>query len=90
MRYIGASLRKDPEEKQIDVLAIKDDIALIIECKSSLKSKDAKDEFDLINYRLDGFRKSLEQLCGKPLRVKYILATRNLRIDLEVLIRKYL
>ena len=75
----------DSEKKQIDVLAIKDDIALIIECKSSLKLKkhSFKDEFELLGVRLDGFRKTLEQYKGRPLRVKYIFATRNLRLEAE-------
>ncbi len=73
------------EKKQIDVLAIKDDIALVIECKSSEKQKkyQAKDEFELLSLRLDGFRKAIIQYCGRPMRVKYVLATRNLRVDLE-------
>ena len=72
------------EKKQIDVLAVNDEMAIIIECKSSAKSKKPpsyKDEFDLLGLRLDGFKKSLYQLFGSSLRTKYIFATRNLRIS---------
>ena len=73
------------EKKQIDVLAIKDDIALIIECKSAEKPRKyhAKDEFELLGLRLDGFRKAIIQYCGRKMRVKYVLATRNLRVDAD-------
>jgi DNA sulfur modification protein DndB len=78
---------KDPKEtKQIDVVAINDDTIFLIECKSSAESKNAptcKDEFDLIGLRLDGFTKAMQQIFGRNVRVKYIYATRNLRIDPE-------
>jgi DNA sulfur modification protein DndB len=74
------------DKKQIDVLAINDETAIIIECKSSEKLKKApsyKDEFDLLSIRLDGFNKSLMQLLGGRIRTKYVFATRNLRIDTD-------
>lgn len=74
------------EKKQIDVLAINDETAIIIECKSSEKLKKApnyKDEFELLKLRIDGFRKTIQQIYGKDLKVKYIFATRNLRMDSE-------
>lgn len=78
---------QDPKDKkQIDIVAINDETAIIIECKSSERSKKApsyKDEFDLLGLRLDGFRKVLRQLTGKKIRTKFIFATRNLRIDRE-------
>lgn len=70
--------------KQIDVVAVSDETIFLIECKSSAESKNAptcKDEFDLIGLRLDGFTKAMQQIYGKQTRVKYIYATRNLRID---------
>lgn len=73
-------------KKQIDVLAINGETALIVECKSSEKLKKApsyKDEFELLGLRLDGFKKVLQQIYGRNLKVKYIFATRNLRVDLE-------
>ncbi|RZJ44265.1 MAG: DGQHR domain-containing protein, partial [Chryseobacterium sp.] len=72
------------EKKQIDVIAVNEDTAIIIECKSSERLKKApnlKDEFELLNLRLEGFRKTLQQIYGRNLKVKYIFATRNLRID---------
>jgi len=72
------------DKKQIDVLAVNSEMAIIIECKSSAKSKKPpsyKDEFDLLGLRLDGFKKSLRQLFGESLRTKYIFATRNLKIN---------
>ncbi|MFD2512566.1 DGQHR domain-containing protein [Pontibacter locisalis] len=72
------------DKKQIDVIAINDDTAFIVECKSSEKLKKApsyKDEFELLGLRLDGFKKVLHQIFGRNLKVKFVFATRNLRID---------
>ena len=75
---------KNPEDtKQIDVIAINDETIFLIECKSSEKPSPArllKDEFDLLGKRLDGFKKALWQIFGKEKKIKYIFATRNLRI----------
>lgn len=73
-------------KKQIDILAVNNDTAILIECKSSEKLKKApsfKDEFELLGVRIDGFRKTLQQIYGRILKVKYIFATRNLRIELD-------
>lgn len=76
-----SSVSKD--KKQIDVLAINNETAFIIECKSAEKSKKAssyKDDFDALKLRMDGFRKSLKQIYGKDLKIKYVFATNNLRM----------
>lgn len=76
--------KQSDEKKQIDVIAVSDDTILLVECKSSLKPAKApslKTEFEGLPKRLDGFRKSLEQIFGKGRKVKYIFATRNLRLD---------
>lgn len=72
------------EKKQIDVIAIDHETIFIIECKSAKKLQKApsyKDEFDVLSYRIEGFRKSIHQAFGKDLKIKFIFATRNLRID---------
>lgn len=75
---------KDKEDtKQIDVIAINDETIFLIECKSSEKLKKApsfKDEFELLGLRIDGFKKALQQIFGRDIKVKYIFATRNLRM----------
>ncbi len=74
------------DKKQIDIVAIDKDTVILIECKSSAKPRKApsyKDEFDLLSLRLDGFRKVFDQLFGKGLKIKFIFATNNLRIDNE-------
>jgi DNA sulfur modification protein DndB len=71
------------DKKQIDVIAIYDETVFLIECKSSKKPKKApsyKDEFDLLKLRLDGFKKSKQQALNKKIKIKYIFATRNLRL----------
>ncbi len=79
------SFGKDAEDtKQIDVIAADEETVFIIECKSSNKSKKApsyKDEFELLKLRREGFRKSIYEIFGKDRKIKYIFATRNLRID---------
>jgi DNA sulfur modification protein DndB len=78
---------KDPEDKkQIDVIAINEETVILIECKSSEKWKTAssfKTEFEGLEKRLDGFRKVIDQAFEKGLKVKYIFATRRLRVDIE-------
>jgi len=72
------------ERKQIDVLAVNDDCILLIECKSAEKSTKPpsfKTDFEALRQRMDGHRKALEQLFGYGRKIKYILATRNLRIS---------
>jgi DNA sulfur modification protein DndB len=72
------------EKKQIDIIAINEDSILLVECKSSKKPAKApsyKTEFEGLQRRLAGFSKTLEQLFGKGRKVKYIFATRNLRLN---------
>ncbi|MFC1537058.1 DGQHR domain-containing protein [Pseudomonadota bacterium] len=75
---------KNPDEdKQIDVVAVSDETVFLIECKSSEKLKKApsyKDEFEVLGKRLDGFRKAMRQIYGENIKVKYIFATKNLRL----------
>lgn len=70
------------DSKQIDVVAINDETAFLIECKSSAKSKSStyKDEFDLLKLRIDGLKKSIQQIFGKKIKVKHIFATRKIRL----------
>ncbi len=76
---------KNPlKKKQIDVIAVNEDSILLVECRSSEKLAKApplRDEFEALSARMEGFRKTLEQLFGKGRRVKYIFATRNMRLD---------
>lgn len=78
--------KSSEEKKQIDVFAVGNDTALIIECKSAVQPKKGqgfKEDFELLEKRLDGFRKSIAQIFGEGHRVKYIFATRNLRFDID-------
>jgi len=76
--------KNEEDKKQIDIIAINDETILLVECKSSEKLKKApsyKDEFDVLGLRIDGFKKSLLQIFGSHKKIKYIFATRNLRIS---------
>lgn len=78
--------KEKKDTKQIDVIAINDETIFLIECKSSEKLKKApsyKDEFELLGLRIDGFKKALQQIYGRDIKVKYIFATRNIRINPE-------
>jgi DNA sulfur modification protein DndB len=71
------------DKKQIDVVAIDDDSVLLVECKStktSAKAPSFKTEFEALRSRLDGYRKAIDQTFGPGRRIKYIFATRNLRL----------
>lgn len=74
---------QETDKKQIDIVAINSETVFLIECKSSESPKKMtfKDEFELLGLRLDGFRKVVEQAFGKGLKIKFIFATRKLRID---------
>ena len=72
------------DRKQIDIVAANDETILLIECKSSESPRKApsfKTEFEALRQRLDGHRKALEQLFGRGKKVKFIFATRNLRLS---------
>lgn len=74
------------DKKQIDVVAINDDSVLLVECKSSehsAKPPSYKTEFEALRLRLDGYRKTIDQTFGPGRRIKYIFATRNLRLSRE-------
>jgi len=77
----------DPnDKKQIDIIALDKETVFLVECKSSERLKKApsyKDIFDALGQKLDGFRKVIEQAFGKGRKIKYIFATRNLRLDTE-------
>lgn len=72
------------EKKQIDVVAVNDESVLLVECKSSehsTKPPSYKTEFEALRLRLDGYRKTIDQTFGPGRRIKYIFATRNLRLS---------
>lgn len=74
----------DEDTKQIDVIAIDKETVFLIECKSSEKIKSFqsfREVFDALEHKIAGFRKVSEQAFGKGKKLKYIFATRNLRID---------
>lgn len=72
------------DKKQIDVVAMDEDSVLLVECKSSeswAKPPSYKTEFEALRFRLDGYRKAIDQTFGSGRRIKYIFATRNLRLS---------
>lgn len=78
--------KNEEDKKQIDVIAIDDETIFLVECKSSAKPRkitSLKTEFEGLSKRLDGFKKSLEQVYGRGRKIKYIFATRKLRISSE-------
>ncbi|WP_420399703.1 DGQHR domain-containing protein [Flagellimonas sp.] len=78
---------KNPEDKkQIDVIAVDEETIFLVECRSSEKPKkisSLKTEFEGLEIRLNGFKKSLEQAFGRGKKIKYLFATRKLRISNE-------
>ncbi|PZT90063.1 MAG: hypothetical protein DI637_05085 [Citromicrobium sp.] len=72
------------DRKQIDLVAVNDDSVLLVECKSaehSTKAQSYKTEFEALARRLDGYKKACDQLFGQGKRLKYIFATRNIRLS---------
>ena len=69
--------------KQIDIFAINEETALIVECKAAKNLKRPnflKDQFELLSLHIDGFNKTVKQIYGER-RIKFIYATKNLRIN---------
>ena len=75
----------DPsEKKQIDVVAMDEDSVLLVECKSSkapARPPSYATEFEALRSRRDGYKKAIDQAFGSGRRLKYIFATRNLRLS---------
>lgn len=72
------------EKNQIDVIAVNEDSILLVECRSSqihAKAPSFKAKFEALPAKLKGFGKVLDQLFGKGKKIKYIFATRNLKLD---------
>jgi DNA sulfur modification protein DndB len=78
------------QTKQIDVFAKDDETILIVECKTSETNKrgDFKKELESYTGILDGLRKTLFALFpNSKFKFKFILATKNLSISEDDLIR---
>ena len=75
--------REPLKKKKIDIIAVNDDCVLLVDCHSSEKPKkpaSLKSRFEELPIQLLGMGKVLEKLVGKK-KIKYIYATRNLRLD---------
>lgn len=66
------------ESQQIDVIAVNDDVVILIECKSSkeLVKKDHRPYIDTLAKKIAGFRQTIKELFGDR-RVKFMFATNN-------------
>ena len=66
------------ESQQIDVLAVNDDVAIIIECKSSeeITKVDHRPYIDSLGKKIAGFTQTIKELFGER-RVKFMFATNN-------------
>ncbi|MCK5841534.1 MAG: DGQHR domain-containing protein [Candidatus Sabulitectum sp.] len=69
--------------KQIDVIAIDEDAAVVIECKSARKRRTRSFQKDIaeIGHLMSGVKQTLSVALSKPTRVAWVLATNNLRIN---------
>ncbi len=76
--------KEDYEKKQIDVVAIDGETAILVECKSAINPSSApsyKTEFEGLSLKLDGFKKTINQLYGSEIKIKYIFATKNILLS---------
>ncbi|MEL4377662.1 DGQHR domain-containing protein [Brucella cytisi] len=72
------------EKKRIDIVAMNEDSVLLVDCQASetsAKPPSFENEFKSLKSRLDGYRKAVDQIFGSGRRLKYIFATRNLRLS---------
>lgn len=76
----------NPSDKhQLDVVAIGDDAIFVVECKAAetLKTRQFKDEINIICQYKDGVTKALRQIYGTDKKVRFIFGTRKYRIQEE-------
>lgn len=76
----------NPSDKhQLDVVAIGDDAIFVVECKAAetLKTRQFKDDINIICQYKDGVTKALRQIYGTDKKVRFIFATRKYRIQEE-------
>lgn len=73
--------QKEGESQQIDIIAINDDVVILIECKSSKEiiKKDHRPYIDTLGKKISGFRQTLKELFGDR-RVKFMFATNNQKL----------
>lgn len=74
--------QKDGSSQQIDVLAVDDECALIIECKSAdgsvPKTGNFKTEIESLGGKKAGLHREIRERFGNPdLKIAYVLATKN-------------
>jgi DNA sulfur modification protein DndB len=77
--------KNDGASQQVDVLAVDDECALIIECKcakgSGLKVANFKTEIESLGGKKAGLHREIRERFGKPdLKIAYLLATKNYTI----------
>ena len=67
------------ESQQIDVIAVNDDVAILIECKSSkeLVKKDHRPYIDTLGKKIAGFRQTIKELFGERRGLTQIKPTRS-------------
>ncbi len=69
------------ESQQIDVIAINEDVVILIECKSSEKlgNKDHRPYIDTLGKKIAGFSQTIKELFGDR-KVKFMFATNNQKL----------
>jgi DNA sulfur modification protein DndB len=77
---------EDDDSKTFDIIAINEEVVLLIDCVSSEKRCKAPlftEKLNWLTHQINGLQKGIFQIFGRDIKIKYILATRNLRIDSE-------
>lgn len=82
--------KAENERKQVDVLAVDDEVVLVIECKSSDAEQPRTETFKTEIEAIQGYRAGLvgaihQQFPG--LKVKFVFATNNIYVSKETLAR---
>jgi DNA sulfur modification protein DndB len=77
--------KKDGASQQIDVLAVDDECALIVECKcakgTTSRPANFKTEIESLGGKKAGLHREIRERFGKPdLKIAYLLATKNYTI----------
>jgi len=82
--------KAENERKQVDVLAVDDEVALVIECKSSDAEQPRTETFKTEIEAIQGYRTGLVGAIHRLLpgvKVKFVFATNNIYVSKETLVR---
>ena len=86
-RHCNITYNQPRQKTQVDVLAVDDETAIVIECKASdsvtPRPKNSETMVEAIQDQKEGLIRTIRDAFGKQLKVGFILATKNYEVSTE-------